>query len=163
MSGSQLSSVIRHGGLLALRIDGLWLGVLVEGGSGAGKSDLALRAMGEGLRLVSDDRTVVFVSEGRLFGRAPDALGGLVEARGVGIIAAASVGLAEILLLARCVAAPAAIERHPDFGAQKLLGVGVATIDIGPLEASAPAKLRHCLEHLGRRRQPEYQALLAPP
>ncbi len=163
MSDAQPSTVIRHAGLLALRVAGLWRGVMIEGDSGAGKSDLALRAMSEGLSLVSDDRTVVFVSDGRLYGRAPDALSGRIEARGVGILVVASVGIAEILILARCVAAPAAVERHPDFAAQTLLGIGVATIDIVPLEASGPAKLRHCLEHLGRRRQPGYLALLAPP
>ena len=73
-----------HAGLLALRLGGDWRGVLIEGPSGSGKSDLALRALEAGWSLVADDRTLVWACEGRLYGRAPDALAGLIEARGRG-------------------------------------------------------------------------------
>ena len=33
--------MILHAGLIALRLDGHWAGVLIEGPSGSGKSDLA--------------------------------------------------------------------------------------------------------------------------
>ena len=36
---------IVHGGLIARRRAGFWRGVLIEGPSGSGKSDLALRAL----------------------------------------------------------------------------------------------------------------------
>jgi len=57
-------------------------GVLIVGPSGAGKSDLALRLLGRGFVLVADDR--VDVVDG--FARAPDALAGLLEVRGLGIV-----------------------------------------------------------------------------
>jgi serine kinase of HPr protein (carbohydrate metabolism regulator) len=78
--------MIRHAGLIAHRVAGTWRGALVEGPSGVGKSDLALRALDQGFVLVADDRTLVFVSGGELYGRAPDALAGLVEARGLGVL-----------------------------------------------------------------------------
>lgn len=62
-------------------------GVLILGDSGAGKSDLALRLIDDGARLVSDDRTELYVSRGMLHARAPKSIAGLLEARGLGIVA----------------------------------------------------------------------------
>ena len=78
--------MILHAGLIARRLNGYWHGVLIEGPAGAGKSDLALRALDLGFRLVSDDRTQVFAALGRLFGRAPDSLSGQIEVRGLGVV-----------------------------------------------------------------------------
>jgi HPr kinase/phosphorylase len=61
-------------------------GVLLLGKSGAGKSDLALRLIDQGARLVADDRTILYVTGGALHARAPASIEGLLEIRGVGII-----------------------------------------------------------------------------
>jgi NAD(P)-dependent dehydrogenase (short-subunit alcohol dehydrogenase family) len=77
-------------------------GVLILGASGAGKSDLALRLIDEGARLVADDRCELFVRAGKLCARAPAAIAGLLEVRGIGIIAlphAKSAGLAMVVRL----------------------------------------------------------------
>ena len=66
--------MILHAGLIALRLDGLWRGILVLGEAGAGKSDLMLRTLGLGFRLVADDRVVVWRSGEALYGRAPERL-----------------------------------------------------------------------------------------
>ena len=57
-------------------------GVLIVGPSGAGKSDLALRLLNRGFVLVADDQ--VDIADG--FARAPDALAGMLEVRGLGIV-----------------------------------------------------------------------------
>jgi len=62
-------------------------GVLLLGDSGAGKSDLALRLVHEGARLVADDRTVLTVKKGRLQAAAPTTIAGMIEVRGLGIVA----------------------------------------------------------------------------
>jgi serine kinase of HPr protein (carbohydrate metabolism regulator) len=62
-------------------------GVLILGESGSGKSDLSLRLIERGAQLVADDRTDLFVENGVLMARAPASLAGLVEVRGVGIVA----------------------------------------------------------------------------
>ena len=87
-------------------------GVLILGASGAGKSQLALRLIERGAMLVADDRVDLFVRESRLFGRAPPGLAGLIEIRGVGIIALpfameASIHLAVMLGFA-------SVARHPE-------------------------------------------------
>src|SRR5262245_61986603 len=61
-------------------------GLLILGASGRGKSALALALTATGAALVADDR-VEIVRRGRaLVARAPAALAGLVEARGIGIL-----------------------------------------------------------------------------
>jgi serine kinase of HPr protein (carbohydrate metabolism regulator) len=138
---------IRHGGLIAVRSDraggGRWRGVLIEGASGAGKSDLALRALDQGFRLVADDRVLLWVSQGRIFGRAPDALAGLLEVRGLGVIAAPALPLAEVALIARC----GTPQRLPEPQCEELLGVAVPRVEVDPRPASAPAGLRRALSH----------------
>lgn len=61
-------------------------GVLLLGASGAGKSDLALRLIDSGAKLVADDRTLLFVKNGALHAKAPPSIKGLLEIRGVGIV-----------------------------------------------------------------------------
>jgi serine kinase of HPr protein (carbohydrate metabolism regulator) len=141
--------MIRHAGLLAALVAGRWRGALIEGGSGRGKSDLALRALDHGLRLVSDDRTHVFVSGGRLFGAAPKPLAGLLEVRGIGVVALAPLRTVEIALRVRCVAAPEEPERTPQTVCEPLHGVAIPTIDLWSFEPSAALKLILALRHLG--------------
>jgi serine kinase of HPr protein (carbohydrate metabolism regulator) len=141
--------VIRHAGLIARRIGGLWRGALIEGASGVGKSDLALRAVESGFRLVADDRVVTFVSGGRLYGKAPEPLRGLLEIRGLGVVPQPAIALSQVSLLVRCIDAPSGVERLPDPRFETLLGVSVPVFDLWPLEPAAPAKIRRMLEHLG--------------
>src|SRR3546814_18311461 len=61
-------------------------GVLILGQSGQGKSDLALRLMDRGARLVADDRCDIWHERGRLWGRPPETLAGKIEVRGIGLI-----------------------------------------------------------------------------
>src|SRR5476649_1972320 len=79
-------------------------GVLLLGPSGAGKSDLALRLIDEGARLVADDRTILFLTKGALWARAPASISGLIEIRGLGIVklpARASVKIALVVKLGK--------------------------------------------------------------
>jgi serine kinase of HPr protein (carbohydrate metabolism regulator) len=141
--------MIRHAGLIARQVAGVWRGVLIEGPSGVGKSDLALRALDQGFVLVADDRTLVFVSNGQLFGRAPDALAGLIEARGVGVLPQPFRPFCRIDLLVRCVDRPTAVERLPDPRFEAIEGVSTRVMDLWPLEPAAPTKIRRMFEHLG--------------
>jgi serine kinase of HPr protein (carbohydrate metabolism regulator) len=139
--------MIRHAGLIARFEAGGWRGVLIEGRSGAGKSDLALRALGLGWTLIADDRTLVWVSQGRLYGRAPEPLAGLMEVRGLGVTAFPRRAFAAIALVAHCVE-QAGVERMPEAETETLLGVGLPRMAIVALEPSAPAKLGRALSIL---------------
>jgi len=155
--------MIRHAGLIAHRFAGLWRGALIEGASGTGKSDLALRAMDHGFRLVADDRTLVFSSRGRLFGRAPGALLGLIEVRGLGVLRESVLAFVEIVLTVRCTADRDAVSRLPEPAGEVIEGVWLPLIELWPFEPSAPAKLSRAVEYLGAHGQQGYQAPFARP
>ena len=142
--------MILHAGLVALRRQGGWRGALITGSSGAGKSDLMLRAMECGFRLVADDRTVVWASGGRLFGRAPDVLRGRMEVRGLGVLPNPALELAEAALMVRCEPADAPLERLPDEAPETVEGVRLPVLRLHALEGSAPAKLACALMRLGQ-------------
>ena len=139
--------MILHAGLVACRVAGFWRGALVTGPSGSGKSDLALRMLESGFRLVADDRTFVWLSGGRLYGKAAPALHGLIEARGLGVVAETAIAFAPIALVCDCTPCP--IERTPEKEAETVLGVPLPRIRLAALEPSAPAKLGRALMHLG--------------
>jgi hypothetical protein len=86
-------------------------GVLILGESGAGKSDLALRLMDDGATLVADDRTELYLERGRLCARAPKSIAGLIEVRGLGIVAQPFARKAIIALVLRLDTQP---ERLPE-------------------------------------------------
>lgn len=141
--------MIRHAGLVALRWRGDWRGVLIEGPPGSGKSDLALRSLAEGFRIVADDRVLVWSSGSRVWGRAPDALADLMESRGLGVLPVATLPFVPIVLAIRCEASPGAVERYPADDTLDLAGFAVPLRPLWPFDPAAPAKLRRSIEHLG--------------
>ena len=126
----------------AIAIDGR--AVLLRGPSGAGKSDLALRLIDAGARLVADDQVELRRAGGRVLVRAPAALAGLVEVRGVGILQLEPLREA---VLAMCVdlVPSAEVERLPELCCEDVLGLAIPSFAISPFEASAAAKLRFAL------------------
>ena len=138
------SSPIAHAGLIAQRLDGRWRGALIEGPSGAGKSDLALRALDQGFRLAADDRVVLWSCESRLFGRAPGALHGLIEIRGLDVTAEPALPFCEVALVVQ----PGTPERIPELRRVERLGLDLPLLTLCYREASAPAKLGRALAAL---------------
>jgi serine kinase of HPr protein (carbohydrate metabolism regulator) len=133
-----------HAGLIALRLAGRWRGALIEGPSGSGKSDLALRALDQGFRLVADDRVILWTSGERLFGRAPGRLLGQIEIRGVEIAAETALPICEVVLVVE----PGTPERIPEGEARERLGLPLPALVLPYREASAPAKLGRAMAAL---------------
>ncbi len=117
------------------------VGVLLRGPSGSGKSDLALRMIDAGALLVADDRVELRVDRGRLMAKAPAALAGLLEVRGVGIVPIPSAAEAEVGLVVDLVPRDA-VERLPDEETADLLDRAVPRLALCPFDASTPAKLK---------------------
>lgn len=134
---------------------------LIRGGPGSGKSDLALRCLaqpsselisGEAM-LVADDQVLVTLSNGRLVLGCPETIKGLLEVRGLGIVAVPAADTAELALLVDLVAADK-VERLPDPDShEELLGVRVRRLALYPFEASAPLKLLLALQGFPKSRQ----------
>ena len=148
-----------HAGLLALRWRGRWRGALVQGPAGAGKSDLALRALDIGFRLVADDRTQVWASGGRAWGRAPEVLSGLLEVRGLDVVRVPVLDYCRIDL-AVTAGDP---ERLPEPGVLDLAGASVPHLVLRLTDASAPHRLKEALCCLGARPEESYQVSLPTP
>jgi HPr kinase/phosphorylase len=69
------------------------------GPSGSGKSALALQLMAFGAQLVADDQTEIMAQGDGLIASCPNALRGLIEARGLGILRADSIAQAKLVLV----------------------------------------------------------------
>jgi HPr kinase/phosphorylase len=101
-------------------------GILILGGSGAGKSALALKLIGRGAALVADDRVVLGRRGAALVASPPEAIAGLIEARGFGILRLTPVPEA-VLRLAVDLDRPAAA-RMPQPGTITYLGISIELI-----------------------------------
>ena len=124
-------------------------GVLLRGPSGSGKSDLALRLIDSGARLVADDRTELVLrdheGEQRVIASAPVEIAGKIEARGLGILAVDALSETPLALVVDLVDAKN-VERVPEPATFDILGLSIPLIRLDPFEASAPAKLRAALK-----------------
>lgn len=117
-------------------------GLLILGPSGSGKSSLALQLMAVGAVLVADDRTDVAVEDGRLIARAPQALRGRIEARGVGILNAPVSGPVPLALAVDL--GRAEDQRLPPFRSHSVAGMSLPLV-LGPYRPHLYAALRQLL------------------
>lgn len=120
--------------------------VLLVGRPGAGKSDLALRLIDRGARLIADDQVVLDAGPHGLVAAAPGAIAGLIEVRGVGIVAVDPAGPTPVALLVDLEAEP---ERLPERATRRVAGREVPVIALRPFEASAPLKVERALSAAG--------------
>ena len=116
-------------------------GILLRGPPGSGKSDLALRLIDLGSRLVADDRADLRLAEGSVVAAPPPALAGLIEARGLGILRIEALSEAAIVLVVDLINT-GLVERLPARETVKILGVKLPSVRIAPFEAAAVAKVR---------------------
>ena len=116
-------------------------GILIRGPSGSGKSDLALRLIDRGARLVADDQVEVTASGDQLVAAAPRALAGMLEVRGLGIMRIEAVASARLGLVVDLVAAQL-IERIPKDETVTIEGIDVPRLHLAPFEPAAGAKVR---------------------
>jgi len=126
----------------AVALDGQ--GVLIQGPSGRGKSDLALRLIEGGADLIADD-WVEIERDGeacRLF--APETLRGLIEVRGQGIVEIGAVQDIPLCLIIELKPRDE-IERMPEAQEKLIEGIAFPVIEIDAFEVSAPAKIKMAL------------------
>lgn len=125
----------------AVAIDGR--GVLLTGGSGSGKSDLALRLIERGAILICDDCCdIVDGPDGPDIHVRPS-IAGQIEMRGVGILERHHVASAPLAMMLQLDRPP---ERMPDEdGRIALGGWSVPGFALAPFEVSAPLKVEALL------------------
>ena len=141
----RLSSETVHATTVA--IDGR--AVMISGPSGSGKSDLALRLLDRGFRLVSDDQTLISRDGERLIADAPPNIAGKLEVRGIGIVEMERVGGVPVALV---VELTSDIQRLPDDNPDRVIfGVTLPRVSIDASTASAPSKVALALDRMGLR------------
>lgn len=123
---------------------------LLTGPSGAGKSDLALRCIGQNhywadrvirASLVADDQVHLERRGRRIAARAPAAIAGKLEVRGLGIIDVPRLPEAWLGLMVE-LADTGDIERQPDPSLKiQVLGLDLPILRVAPFQASAPLKV----------------------
>jgi serine kinase of HPr protein (carbohydrate metabolism regulator) len=128
-----------------IAIDG-W-GVMLRGKSGSGKSDLALRLIGEGARLVADDQVHLRLEGGLVYASAPARIAGLLEVRGIGVVPFEAMGRAPLALVLT-MSKRQDVGRMPDAKTLDILGLELPELDLFPFEASAVQKVKVALGSL---------------
>ena len=122
-------------------------GILLRGPSGSGKSDLALRLIDEGAKLVADDQTELERHDSSIEMSAPASIAGLIEVRGLGIVRVPYVARAPLRLVVD-LEKDEAIVRLPEPRFCTIEGISVPLVSLDPFAASAAAKLRLALKTL---------------
>jgi HPr kinase/phosphorylase len=128
--------------------------VLLLGDSGAGKSDVALRLIAAGAKLVADDQTVLYIENGRVMADAPSALKGGMEIRGLGIMQLDKAPASPVILAVR-LRAKNTVVRMPEPAFYALpdalqADVKVPIVTLNAHEASTPAKIAAAAAGLAR-------------
>jgi HPr kinase/phosphorylase len=120
--------------------------VLIRGGSGVGKSRLAWQLIEAGrggavrfAKLVGDDRVHLQAAAGRLLVRPAEALAGLIELRGVGILRRDHEPCAVVGLVVDLGAADG--ERLPERNASVIEGITLPRLAVAPAVSPLPLVL----------------------
>ncbi len=116
------------------------MAVLLRGPPGSGKSDLAMRLLDGGARLIADDQTMVESLAGQLTVTAPETIAGQIEVRGVGVLEVETEKSGILGLVVDLVTDQP--ERMPEPETAEILGIVLPLLRLDPFEASAAAKLR---------------------
>lgn len=119
-------------------------GIVLRGPSGSGKSDLALRLIDGGARLIADDRLAVERAGEQLLGRPAATLAGLLEVRGFGIVRLPHGAVCRLGLIVD-LDPQTPPERLPEPETCCLLGIALPCLRLDPRAASACAKVRLAL------------------
>jgi serine kinase of HPr protein (carbohydrate metabolism regulator) len=139
---TQLSSETLHASCVAIGN----AAILIEGLSGSGKSDLALRLIDRGATLVSDDYTCVRRAGTQAIASPAPNIGGLLEVRGLGLLRFSHIS---DVVIAMIVSLDAKTERLPEARAVRIIaGISLPVFPLTPFEASAPVKVELALKGL---------------
>jgi HPr kinase/phosphorylase len=154
LSGRQTGEeLFVHGTCVAINCsDNIARAALLRGAPGSGKSDLALRFIAffgagkssrEQASLISDDQVLLTREGDVLDARAPGAIAGKLEVRGLGIVEVNHLAHAQLTMIIDLVGADE-VPRMPDDPppSEELLGVSLPMFKLDPFEHSSSMKLK---------------------
>lgn len=121
--------------------------VMIEGRSGSGKSDLALRLIDRGARLVSDDYTIARRKGKLLLAAPPETIAGKIEVRGIGLVEMDHVVDQPVALVVQIFDV---VDRMPPTPELRVIaGISVPVMKIAAMESSAPIKVELAMKVYG--------------
>lgn len=120
--------------------------VFLRGLSGSGKSDLAFRLIGQGAHLICDDQVSFSRREGRIMVSSVEAIHGLLEVRGVGLIRFPAEETAHPLHLVVDLVRREEVPRLPEWKKFELFGLSVPLLALHAFDVSAAAKVFKAME-----------------
>lgn len=124
----------------ALQVRGM--GILLRGPSGSGKSDLALRLMDRGHRLISDDQVILQRRGEGVRLSPPEVLRGQLEIRGIGILRIDDIVQDSLLAAVIDLEDRRDIDRlPPESECVQVLGLPVPRYHLDPTDPSAAIKV----------------------
>lgn len=115
-------------------------GILLLGPPGSGKSDLALRLVDLGGKLIADDQTIIESDKVDLFLSCPPEIQSHLEIRGIGIYNAPIIASAKLDIVLN-LKHYREIERFPNPQFKEYLGIKKSFYDLDPFELSVLAKI----------------------
>ena len=118
------------------------IGVLIIGPSGSGKSDLALRLLDAGARLIADDYLWLEAAGGDLVASVPENIAGLLEVRGLGIVRHSYRDTCIVRLCVQLVDLDDVPRLPPEGPTTSYEGIAIKRIALAAFEASAAAKVK---------------------
>jgi len=131
---------IRHGTAVLLHDPGYAASaVFIRGGSGSGKSDLALRLIARGAELIADDQVTLEKRQENVFAGPVDVLRGLIEVRGIGLLRYPEAMPARLRLAIDLVARED-VPRLPEWEYMDIFGVKIPMVRLHAFDASAVDK-----------------------
>ena len=122
-------------------------GVLLQGPSGIGKSDLALRLIEIGGILVADDQVDLSVRAGKLIANSPKSLLCKLEVRGLGIIEFPTIQNIPLSIVVDLVQKER-IPRFPELEYLEILNVCIRGLFFSPFEPSCAIKIKTAVKNI---------------
>ncbi len=116
--------------------------MLLLGVSGCGKSDLALRLIEGGAKLIADDRVSLMAENGILYADTPEGGAGLLEVRGVGVMRLPREQCCTHMPVSMAIMLGKTPERMPESMVMTWCGVDVPLYYMQAFEVSTVSKLR---------------------
>ena len=122
-------------------------GFLIRGPSGSGKSDLALRLIEDGAKLIADDQVNISAVRKELYLSSPDSISGLIEVRGFGVIKIGAVRDIKLRLIVD-LDPSYETERTPTIKEELIKNITVPVTNMKAFESSILARIKLILGYL---------------
>ena len=119
---------------------------MLLGESGIGKSDLALRLVDRGAKLVADDRVDLRRQGDFVIASSPKNIKGLIELRGVGIVNVDNIDEVAIKLVIKLISRQD-VERMPEINYYNFMGINIRELSLHAFDNSTPIKIERFINY----------------